>query len=125
MKTGTGKLLSHEEKIAKAIAIVSDLDSGGGLTDLQTRTLVDYVVNESKMLSAVRSTVITGENWNVQKVGLGSRVALAKKEATDPMRNRKARFDQIRIEPFDITLPFEISENFFLIINLEMPAFVC
>jgi len=54
----------------------------------------------------------TNETLEIDKIGVGRRVAMAKAEATDPRRRRGITTSKVTLQPKEIMTPFEISDTF-------------
>lgn len=110
--------ISNEELVRKAIITTDAIVSSGKLNDVQADKFIDYVIDESILKNNARVVRFRSENMNIDKIGIGSRAAVAKQEATDPGVRRGVSTSQVVLTPKEVMVPFEISDTF-KDINLE------
>jgi hypothetical protein len=101
------------ELIEKGIITTSSLASGGKLNPEQADKFLDFVFDETGLKNIVRMVKMKAEQYDIDKVGVGRRVAVPKEEATDPGVRRGVQTSKISMNKKAIMVPFEISEEFF------------
>lgn len=104
--------ISNQELVRKAITAADDLASAGKLNPAQSDRFIDFVVDETVLQDNARVVRFRNESLDIDKIGVGSRVAVAKAEATDPGIRRGINTSKITLTPSEIMVPFEISDNF-------------
>ena len=105
--------MSNEELVRKAAITAADaLATNGKLNDAQSNTFIDYVVDESVLKDNARVVRFRNENLTIDKIGVGSRVAVPKDEAVDPQVRRGVTTSKVTLTPKTIMVPFEISDEF-------------
>ena len=117
-ETELSKNLSNEEILEKATITTQDIVSAGRLNDAQADRFIDFVIDVTGLKDRVRVVRFRNDKLDIDKIGVGKRVALPKKEAIDPALRRKASFTKITLQPEEIMVPWEISDDF-LLENLE------
>lgn len=113
--------VSNEELVQKALIETGALSTSGKLNPAQADKFIDYVVDESVLKNNARVERFRNETLEIDKIGIGRRVALPKAEAADPGLRRGIETSKIVLEPRTVGVPFEISDEF-LEINLEGQA---
>lgn len=73
--------MNNEEVVSKAITAADTLASAGKLNPQQANKFLDYVVDESVLRGQVRIERVKSETWEINKLGIGNRVAMAWTEA--------------------------------------------
>lgn len=112
------KKLSNEEILEKAAITTDDIASAGKLNDAQSASFLDFVIDVTGLTGKARIIRFRNDKLDLDKVGVGRRNAVAKKEAKDPGVRRKASFSKITLQPEEIMVPWELSDEFVLE-NLE------
>ena len=112
------KSLSNEEILEKATITTQDIAAAGKLNDLQADRFIDFVIDVTGLKDRVRVVRFRNDKMDIDKIGVGQRVAVPKKEAVDPAIRRKASFTKITLQPEEIMVPWELSDDF-LLENLE------
>lgn len=112
--------ISNEELIAKAVITTDALAASGKLSDAQSNVFIDYVVDESVLKDNARVVKFRNENLNIDKIGVGGRVAYPKAEAQDPGHRRGVSTSQVQLTPKEIIVPFEIGD-LFREVSIETP----
>jgi len=113
--------VSNEELVQKALIETGALSAAGKLNPAQADKFIDYVVDESVLKNNARVERFRNETLEIDKIGIGRRVALPKAEAADPGLRRGIETSKIVLEPRTVAVPFEVSDEF-LEINLEGQA---
>lgn len=104
--------ISNEELVQKAITAADDLAAAGKLNPAQSDRFIDFVIDETVLADNARIVRFRNESLDIDKIGVGKRVAVAKKEAADPGVRRGISTSKITLTPSEIMVPFEISDNF-------------
>lgn len=104
--------ITNEELVQKAITAADDLATNGKLNAAQANRFIDYVVDETVLSNNARVVRFRNEDLDIDKIGVGSRVAVAKAEAKDPGVRRGITTSKVTLTPSEIMVPFEISDNF-------------
>jgi hypothetical protein len=113
--------VSNEELVQKAVIATDAIAAAGKLNPAQADKFIDYVVDESVLKNNARVERFRNETLEIDKIGIGRRVALPKAEAADPGLRRGIETSKIILEPRAVAVPFEISDEF-LETNLEGAA---
>lgn len=104
--------ISNQELINKSIIKTDELASAGKLNPEQANKFIDYVFDLTKLRNRVRTVKFKADQLDIDKIGVGTRVALAKSEATDPARRRGITTSKVTLSPKEVMVPFEISDDF-------------
>jgi hypothetical protein len=104
--------ISNEELVQKAVVTADALAASGKLNDAQSDRFIDYVVDESALKNNARIVRFRNENLDIDKIGIGSRVAMPKAEAQDPGLRRGVNTSKVTLTPREIMVPFEIGDVF-------------
>lgn len=103
--------VSNEDLVQKAVATTDALASAGKLNATQADAFIDYVVDMSGLKNNAR-VVRVKTQWDIDKIGVGNRVAMPKTEATAPSNRRGITTSKVSITAKTIMVPFEISDEF-------------
>lgn len=104
--------VTNEEVIRKAAIIADSLSTAGKLNPAQSDKFIDYVVDESVLKNNARVVRFRNESLEIDKIGVGKRVAVPKSEASDPNVRRGITTSKITLTPSELMVPFEIGDNF-------------
>jgi len=104
--------MTNEELIQKALILAENLASGGKLNPEQSDKFLDYVFDETMLKNNARMVKIKGEQLQIDKIGVGRRVAVPKEEAKDPGVRRGVSTSKVTLQPRDIMVPLELSDTF-------------
>lgn len=104
--------LSNEELVEKAAITTDALASQGKLNPAQSDRFIDYVVDESVLKNNARVIRFRNESLEIDKIGIGKRVAMPKAEAKDPGLRRGVTTSKVTLAPSTFMVPFEISDEF-------------
>ncbi|PNX52111.1 MAG: hypothetical protein BV456_00770, partial [Thermoplasmata archaeon M8B2D] len=104
--------ISNQELVKKTISAMDALATNGKLNDAQAMRFIDYVIDETSLKGNVRIVRFRNENMDINKVGIGTRVAVPKNEARDPGVRRGVTMSKITLTPSALMVPFEITEEF-------------
>lgn len=106
--------VSNESLVEKAvISAAQTLAATGKLNDAQSDKFIDYVFELSKLTKMARIVRFRNENLKIDKIGVGRRAAMPKREGVDPGRRRGVSTSQVVLTPVEIIVPFEITDIFF------------
>lgn len=100
------------ELIEKGIISTSALASGGKLNAEQADRFIDFVFDETGLRGIVRLVRMRAEQFDIDKIGVGKRVAVPKDEAVDPGVRRGVVTSKVSLNKKAVMVPFEISEEF-------------
>lgn len=103
---------TNEELVQKSITAADALASAGKLNDAQANKFIDYVFDLSVLKKVARIVRFRNENLDIDKIGVGSRVAMPASEARDPGRRRGVSHSKITLTPKELMVPFEISDTY-------------
>lgn len=107
------ELLSKaQELIEKGIIGTSALATGGKLNPEQSDKFIDYVIDVTELRGKVRVARLKGAQTDIDKIQVGRRVAVPKAEAADPGIRRGVTTSKISLNPKEVMVPFEISDEF-------------
>lgn len=106
------KGMSNEEILEKAAMTTQDIAAAGRLNDAQADMFIDFVIDVTGLKGKVRVVRFRNDKLDIDKIGVGKRVAVAKKEAQDPGVRRKANFSKVTLQPEEIMVPWELSDEF-------------
>jgi len=111
-------MTTQSEFLQKAVQTTDSIAQSGKLNPKQADRFLDFVFDESVLKGNVRMERFRNEQFDIDTMGVGKRVALSHKEAQDPQRRRSAKFSQRKMIPAEVVVPLEFSERF-LAHNLE------
>lgn len=112
------KRLSNEEILQKAAITTQEIATAGKLSDEQADTFLDFVIDVTGLKDRVRVVRFRNEKLDIDKIGVGRRVAVPKKEAIDPAIRRKVSHSKVTLKPEEIMVPWEVSDEYVLL-NIE------
>lgn len=104
--------ISNKQLVQKSLVTTDALAAGGKLNPEQANKFIDYVFDLSKLRGRVRTVKFKPDQLDIDKIGVGQRVALAKREAVDPGRRRGVTTSKVSLNPVEVMVPFEISDDF-------------
>lgn len=103
---------SNKQLIEKATIAASDLAAAGKLNPQQADRFIDYVFDESILPSFARIERFRNEQLDIDKIGVGQRVAVPATEGVDPGVRRGVTHSKVTLEPKEIMLPTEITDTY-------------
>jgi hypothetical protein len=103
--------IANEDLVQKAVVTTNDIAAAGRLNAKQSDQFIDYVVDMSGLKNNAR-VVRVSTDWEIDKIGIGTRVAMPKAEATAPSLRRGVTTTKVTLTPKVIVVPFEISDEF-------------
>lgn len=104
--------LSNKEILEKAAITTAEIASAGRLNDAQADRFIDFVIDVTGLSGRVRVVRFRNDKMDIDKIGVGRRVAVPKKEALDPGLRRKVSTSKVTLQPEEIMVPWEISDEF-------------
>lgn len=104
--------ISNEELVEKAVITTDALAAAGKLNPAQSDKFIDYVIDETVLKNNARIVRFRNEQLEIDKIGVGKRVALPKAEASDPQIRRGVNTSKVTLQPREIIVPFEIGDTF-------------
>lgn len=110
--------ISNEELVQKAVITADALASSGKLNPAQSDRFIDFVIDETVLKDNARVVRFRNESLEIDKIGIGKRVAVPKSEAVDPGVRRGVTTSKVTLQPKEVMVPFEVGDTF-REINLE------
>lgn len=110
--------VSNEELVQKALITTDAIASAGKLNPAQSNKFIDYVFDLTSLRNNARIVKFTNESMEIDKIGVGRRVAMPKAEAADPGKRRSITTSKVTLTPREVMTPWEVSDNF-AEINIE------
>lgn len=104
--------VNNEELVKKAVITADNLATGGKLNPAQSDRFIDYVIDETVLKDNARIIRFRNESLDIDKIGVGKRVAVPKAEATDPGVRRGVTTSKVSLQPVEIMVPIEIGDTF-------------
>lgn len=104
--------ISNEELVQKAVITADALAASGKLNPAQSDRFIDFVIDETVLKQNARTIRFRNETLEIDKIGIGTRMAVPKAEATDPGVRRGVSTSKVVLRPSEIMVPFEIGDNF-------------
>jgi len=98
--------------VEKGVILSPSLDGGGKLNPEQADTFIDYVFDETGLKGKVRTVKFDAETMQIDKIGVGKRVAAPAEEGSDPKIRRGVQTSKVELTPVELILPFEIGDDF-------------
>jgi hypothetical protein len=102
--------VTNEELVQKAVNTTDVIASAGRLNAKQSDKFIDYVVDMSGLKGNAR-IVRVNTDWEVDKIGIGTRVAVPKAEASAPSVRRALTTSKLTLTPKVIMVPWELSDE--------------
>lgn len=110
--TNAELLKQASELIEKGVISTSALASGGKLNAEQANRMIDFIFDETQLRGIVRLVRMRAEQFDIDKIALGKRVARAKTEGVDPGVRRGVTTSKVSLNKKAIMVPFEITTEF-------------
>lgn len=104
--------IPNEELVEKAVITADALATNGKLNPAQSDRFIDFVIDETVLKDNARVVRFRNETLDIDKIGIGKRVAVPKAEAADPGVRRGVTTSKISLTPSEIMVPFEIGDTF-------------
>jgi len=104
--------IANEDIVRKAAIVADNLATGGKLNDAQSDRFIDFVIDETVLKDNARIVRFRNENLDIDKIGVGKRAAVPKKEGVDPQVRRGITTSKVTLTPKELMVPFEIGDNF-------------
>ena len=112
------KRMTNEEILKQAAISTEEIVSSGRLNDKQADKFIDYVIDVTGLKNKVRVVRFRNDKMDIDKIGVGSRVAVKKSEGVDPAIRRKIQTSKVTLQPEEIMVPWELTDDF-VMENLE------
>lgn len=106
--------MDNKELVQKAITATEHLASAGKLNPKQSDKFIDLVVDVTGLSGSVRVAKFRNDQLDIDKIQVGKRVAMPKAEASAPSKRRGVQTSKVSLNPENIVVPFEISNDFML-----------
>lgn len=104
--------ISNEELVEKAVVTTDAIATAGKLNPQQANKFIDYVFDLSDLKNKARTIKFSPETLEINKIGVGRRVAMPKAEAAAPTVRRGINTSKVTLTPKEIIVPFEIGDVF-------------
>lgn len=104
--------MTNKELLEKAVIASDALAAAGKLNPMQADKFIDFVIDVTALKDNIRVVRFRNEQADIDKIGVGKRVAVPKAEATDPNVRRRVSTSKITLKPVEVMTPFEISDTF-------------
>jgi len=104
--------IDNAQLVEKAVIATDAIASAGKLNPQQSDKFIDYVFDQTMLRQNARTIKFTPETLNIDKIGVGRRVAVAASEAEDPGLRRGITATKVTLTPVEVMVPFEISDTF-------------
>lgn len=105
-------LKQAQEMVRKGIIDTSALATGGKLNAEQSSKMIDFVFDETQLRGIARLVKMKAEQYDIDRIGVGKRVARAKIEGVDPAVRRGVTLSKISLNKKTIMVPFELTTEF-------------
>lgn len=106
------KSLTNKQLLEKALNTTAELLNAGRLNDAQADAFIDFVIDVTDLTERARVVRFRNDKMDVDKIGLGLRNAVAKSEGIDPGVRRRVSTSKITLEPKEVMVPFEATDDF-------------
>jgi len=103
--------VTNEELLRKAVITTDALAAAGKLNPEQADKFIDFVLDETALKGSVR-TIRVKTDWEINKIGVGARVAMPAAEAKDPGLRRGITTSKVTLNAKEVIVPFEIGDSF-------------
>lgn len=107
----SGKM-TNKELLEKAVITTAEIAAAGKLNPEQSDRFIDFVIDVTGLQGRVRVVRFRNDKMDIDKIGVGRRVAVPKKEAVDPGVRRRINTSKITLQPEELMVPFELSDEF-------------
>ncbi len=104
--------MTNEELIQKAVITTAAIAAAGKLNPEQADEFINLVIDVTGMQPHTRIVRFRNNQLDIDKLDVGARVAVPKAEATDPGVRRNVTATKVSLNPKEIMVPFEISDEF-------------
>jgi len=104
--------ISNEDIVSKAAITADAIAASGKLNNAQSDRFIDFVIDETVLKDNARIVRFRNENLEIDKIGVGRRVAVPKSEAVDPQVRRGITTSKVTLTPHELCVPFEIGDSF-------------
>lgn len=104
--------ITNEELIQKAVITTDALVNQGKLNPAQSDAFIDFVIEETMLKNNARMVRFRNETLQIDKIGIGKRLAVPKAEAKDPNIRRGVQTSKVELTPREVMVPFEIGDVF-------------
>ncbi len=104
--------LTNEKMLQKAAITTADIATAGRLNDAQADRFIDFVIDVTGLQGRTRVVRFRNDKMDIDKIGVGARVAVPKREAIDPGVRRRTVHTKVTLQPEEIMVPWELSDEF-------------
>lgn len=106
--------MNNQELVRKAVITTDQIAASGKLNPQQSDRFIDLVVDVTGLTNNVRVARFRNEQLDIDKIQVGRRVALPKAEASASSVRRGVQTSKVSLNPKNVVVPFEISNDFML-----------
>ena len=108
----TKRAPTNEELLEKAVITADALATAGELPPEEANKFIDYVYDVTGLKGFARTQKIAkGDKWQVNKVGLHSRVAMKAVSAQDPGVRRGLTTSKVELETGELIVPVDLDDG--------------
>lgn len=104
--------LDNKALLEKAVITTEALANAGRLNPAQSDKFIDFVIDETVLKNNARIIRFRNQELEIEKIGVGERVAHPKAEAQDPGVRRGITTSKVTLKPQEVIVPFEIGDIF-------------
>lgn len=97
---------------AEILKAVIDTSAGGQLSEENAKAFIDTTVDQSSFLKKISVIQMTSNTYNIDTVGIDSRVMQAPGEGVAPSTVQGANIARRQLVSKEVVLPYDISFNF-------------
>lgn len=102
--------MASNRSIIEKIA-TSDFTNGGLLNPTQSNRFIDYMVPKDSFLADIRTVRMNGPQYDLDFMGLGSRILREGTEGTAPTTLANVTTSRKRLTTKEVILPYDITDN--------------
>ena len=111
MPTNEELMATAKTRVEKAVITTDALATAGKLNPQQADQFIDYVIDQSVLKNNARIVRFNPEQLEINKIGIGRRVAMPAAEATDPRKRRGVTTSKVVLRPREIIVPWEVTDS--------------
>lgn len=96
----------------KGLITTDDIGSAGKLNPVQADRFIDFVIDVTGLKDMSRIVRFRNEQMDIDKIGVGRRVTVPKREAQDPGVRRGVQHSKVTLQPQELMTPWELGDNY-------------
>lgn len=105
--------ITNKEALKKAVIALEDLAEHGKIPPQEAEMFLDYVRDETSLGQNTRFVRISkGDEWRVNKIGVGRRNLVPARGGVDPGVRRGITTNAVELATANVMLPFDIIDDF-------------